>query len=414
LETIERDYSDKGVSFFYVYKALAHPEWDGYVTPYTLEERLMHVQEARRTLGSEFAWLCDTMENDLKHAMGSAPNSEWVIDENNVIVRRRDWSSPAALRSDLEQLVGPVDDPTTVDELDMPAAPPPQAAPTGVVERLRKPGRMAALVVRPAGESADPYYAKLRAEADRGLLTDGDGSLYLGFMLDPLYRVHWNNLTPPIAVRIETPEGVTVSETTLRGPEVEAETDIDPREFLVDITGLEAGQSLFVSAHYFACSDEEGWCRGLTQRYEVALERDRDGGTVIPDAMARNAPPAMSRRKLGDGEPDFNGDGVGRLALAVGDWAMRISMGERQVDATLRIRVREGELAGSWQVGGRSAELDDIHLEGRTLTFTRSGPGDRAMSFSGEIDDGRIEGAFATPMGEAPVEGERLTASAKR
>jgi len=43
-----------------------------------------------------------------------------------------------------------------------------------------------------------------------------------------------------IAVRIETPEGVTVSETTLRGPEVEAETDIDPREFLVDVTGLEA------------------------------------------------------------------------------------------------------------------------------------------------------------------------------
>ncbi len=57
LETVERDYAPQGVRFYYVYKALAHPEYNGYVAPYTLEDRLMHVAEAERTLGSRIPWL---------------------------------------------------------------------------------------------------------------------------------------------------------------------------------------------------------------------------------------------------------------------------------------------------------------------------------------------------------------------
>jgi hypothetical protein len=63
VETIYRDYVPKGVKFYYLYKSLAHPELLGYVGPVTFEERLMHIQEAKRTLGSEITWLCDTMSN---------------------------------------------------------------------------------------------------------------------------------------------------------------------------------------------------------------------------------------------------------------------------------------------------------------------------------------------------------------
>ena len=66
--------------FVYLYKALAHPELNGYVNPVTLEERLMHVEEAKRTLGSEIPWIADTMTNDLKHAIGDRPNSEYLLD----------------------------------------------------------------------------------------------------------------------------------------------------------------------------------------------------------------------------------------------------------------------------------------------------------------------------------------------
>ena len=108
METIERDYAAKGVKFYYIYKALAHPETNGYVTPFNLKERLMHVAEAKRTLGSRFSWICDSMDNDLKHALGDRPNSEFVVDPKGEIVVSRSWSSPNELREDLANLVGEV------------------------------------------------------------------------------------------------------------------------------------------------------------------------------------------------------------------------------------------------------------------------------------------------------------------
>lgn len=281
METVYTDYHDKGVQFIYVYKALAHPEWDGYVTPVSLKERLMQIAEAKRTLGSQFTWLSDNMNNEFKAAMGSAPNSEWVIDPKGVIVARRDWSNAAELRKDLEKFIGPVDHVTTVAELDMPTQEPLKAAASGIVPNIKKPRGMRALVVgHNKTENGDPFYAKLRAEAPGDLIKNGEGSLYLRFMMDPLYHVHWNNLVDPIRVEILAPRGVTVTPSTLVGPAVDAaEGDIDPREFLVQVSGAKAGDVLTLKARYFACTDD--WCLPVEQEYSVTIERDRNGGSVI-------------------------------------------------------------------------------------------------------------------------------------
>lgn len=277
-----RDYSPN-VQFIYAYKSLAHPEWNGYVTPYSIKERLMHVAEAKRTLGSEIPWICDTMDEALKNAFGRAPNSEWVIDPVGTVIVRRDWSDPAALRADLARLVGEVTPPTRIEDLNMPIQPPPQAAASGVVERIDKP-RMRAAVVKPTDAGGHPFYAKLRVEADRPLMEQGAGKLYLRFGLDPLYGVHWNNLTTePISVKLETPDGLTVSEEVLRGPEVDVESDIDPREFLIDVSGARSGATIKVTTFYFVCSDAEGWCKPVEQSYAVVLEHDPDGGFVITE-----------------------------------------------------------------------------------------------------------------------------------
>ncbi len=63
-----------------MYRTPAHPELNGYINPFTLEERLMHVQEAKQRLGSEIKWLCDNMSNDAKHALGNALNPQFFID----------------------------------------------------------------------------------------------------------------------------------------------------------------------------------------------------------------------------------------------------------------------------------------------------------------------------------------------
>lgn len=257
---------------------MAHPETNTYVAPVTLEERLLHVREAERTIGGRIPWLCDTMDNDLKHALGNAPNCEFVIDPDGKIARLRDWSRPGELRQDLVDLVGPVENPTDPRDVDVRFTPPEPAAPTGVVPRLRLAGRLTPLVVTPdLGGSQQPFYVKLRAEAQPQVLRGGAGQLYLGFHLDPLYDVHWNNLAAPVEWKLQLPEGVDIQPRSGEGPKVEAAADADPREFLVDVT-LNDRTPVTLTVTYFACNDAEGWCKPVTQRYTIEWKEDRDGG----------------------------------------------------------------------------------------------------------------------------------------
>ena len=283
MEALYRDFSPKGVQFYYIYKSLAHPELQGYINPFTLEERFMHVQEAKRTLGTRIPWIVDQMDNRIRHALGSRSNPEFLVDPSGEVVYKMGWSNPQRLRRQLEERVGPVENPTRLEDLNLPTAPPPMSAASGVVPRLDRPvtGHHYMLPVRRTPEWSDegrPYYAKLRAEADRTLLKEGRGRLYIGFFMDPLYGVHWNNLSAPIRVSIQAAEGMTVTPSQLVGPKVEAESDIDPREFMVDIETTRMDQPLRLTANYFACNDQEGWCIPMTQRYQIYLERDQDGG----------------------------------------------------------------------------------------------------------------------------------------
>ena len=278
LETIYQDYAPLGVQFYYIYKHLQHPELDGYIEPFRLQERLMHIQEAKRTLGSEIAWIADSMSNDLKHALGNSPNSEFIIDSAGRVVIRRAWSRPDELREDLERLVGAVDRPTQISDLNLKVEPPPRVAASGIVPRVEVPGVMMGMKVIP--EASDiPFYAKLRAEVDRNFLGTGEGTLYLGFNVDPIYRVHWNNLVDPLKFEITAPDGITVSPTRGEGPSLEVASDIDPQEFLLKIERQEGvTEPLHLAVRYYACNDEEGWCIPVTQRYSIRLESNRDGG----------------------------------------------------------------------------------------------------------------------------------------
>lgn len=302
LETIYLDYEPKGVRFYYLYKALAHPGLNGYIRPHTLEERLLHVAEAERTLGSGIPWIVDSMNNDLRHAIGNMPNSEYVVDGDGKILRMRAWSDPATLRADLEELVGPVDEATQISDLEMKTEPPPDLAPTGIVPRLEKEGRFAPLVVQPLlTQSKHPFYVKLRAEADADLLREGKGQLYLGFFPDPVHQVHWNNEVTPMRYVLSPPEGVSASPETASGPEVEEDADADPREFLAVVDRGESDEPLRMEFHYYACSPK--WCIPVSQSYDIRWERDADAGRPINE-MRRGG--GFLSRLL---EYDLNGDG---------------------------------------------------------------------------------------------------------
>ena len=308
-----RDYAPKGVKFYYVYKTLAHPEKDGYVQPFTLKERLMHVKEAQRTLGSGITWICDSMSNDLKHALGDRPNSEFIIGPDGKVVRGRTWSRPSEVRRDLEELVGPIENPTQVADLNLKTQPPPKVAASGVVPRVQLPGRMRAIKIVP-GESQQPYYMKLRAEVEGQVLQGDEGKIYLGFHVDPIYHVHWNNLVAPVKYEITTPDGITISPAKGEGPKVKEAADIDPREFLLDIkTNGDTTGPLQLTVEYFACNDEKGWCKPVTQTYAILLESDRDAGSPRRGGFGGRSG-SFARRSGGGFGPGGEASGSGRRA----------------------------------------------------------------------------------------------------
>ena len=269
------------MDFYYIYKPLAHPEYNNYVTPFTLEERLMHVAEAKRRLGSSITWLADDMHNPYHEAMARTPNSELVVDPEGRIAALRSWSDPEALRADLERLVGPVEKRTRVEDLDLPTQPPPPTVAKGVVPRVEIPPTMAGIQVEPVFDGNKvPFYVKLRAEGDESLRSTGQGQMYVGFHLDPLYRVHWNNEAGPVTFSVTPPSGGTVTPADGQGPMLDVPADADPREFLVDGAVTDPSQPLDLDVFYFACDDALTFCIPVNQSYRVYLQRDNHGRTI--------------------------------------------------------------------------------------------------------------------------------------
>lgn len=221
------------------------------------------------------------MNNDLKHALGDRPNSEFILDPQGRIVVLRDWSRPESLRKDLEKLVGPVANPTRPEDLDLKIEIDQPTYKKGIVKRPALPQQMRPLKVTPA-ESKDPFFVKLRVEVESSVQRNGAGKVYLGFHLDPIHHVHWNNLAAPLEYEILDLKKDVLSPAKGRFDKVDVESDIDPREFVLTANGLtDAEQKSFrVRVRYFACSDIEGWCKPFTQEYQVSLEADPDGGSA--------------------------------------------------------------------------------------------------------------------------------------
>lgn len=313
-----RDYRSKDVQFYYVYKSVQHPEINNFVSAFTIEERLKHVAEAKRRFGSEIPWICDNMNNDVKHAFGSAPNSEFILDPEGKIVRKYFWSDPARLRKDLAELVGPSDAVTKVADLPTKFEPEPSKIARGVVKPLALPGGMSGLVMKPVIKEDEPFFAKLRVEATSKVISEGTGKLYLGVYLDPLYQVHWNNRAGRVAIAIEAPEGVTVTPATLQSDEIKADADVDPRQFLVDIEGAVAKQELKIAVTYTVCDNAETFCRTIKQNYVVKVERNRDAGNRPGTFMPQMFASVLDHDKNKDGDVTKDELPAGRKTLFIG------------------------------------------------------------------------------------------------
>ncbi len=295
IEAVYADYKNNAsVDFYYLYKRLAHPENHGYVEAFTMEERFAHIEEAKRTLQTTIPWLAAPMSNEIETALKDMPNLDLIFNRAGNLVYISEWSNGDKLRAKLAVLVGPVDNPTTVDDLDMPEINMITERSSGVVPKLQFTETLIPIVIDPKiGDR--PFFVKLRAEADRSLLQTGSGRLYLGFHLDPIHKVHWNNLAAPLKYTLKAAASMEFTPASAAAPEIKSTaSDIDPREFLVNVDGWKAGESIRLQADYYACDDQDRWCYPVSEQYEITLAKDpRAGGTIGRSFERPKKPPPM-------------------------------------------------------------------------------------------------------------------------
>jgi hypothetical protein len=384
VEAVYQDYkATEGLQFFYLYKSLAHPEYNGYIQPVTLEERLSHITEAKRVLDTSLTWICDGMDNAVRHTLGFGPNTQMIIDPDGKIVHALGWSDGSVLRTELVKWVG--DSKTHTDVSDLSISKRPSAMAQKSVQRGNTTSpvfneTLVPLLITAVEAGKQPLYVKPRVEVTQSVLQRGRGEMYLGFNLDPIYHVHWNNLAAPLQYELDLPEGVYMTPKKGVAQEVDVDADADPREFVIEITGSEPGDVFGVTFHYFACSDEEGWCVPVTQKYEVALVADPDGGGTIGRSFNRGRQNAAQAgrggqrggpgRRQAQGptqlkdrimEADADGDGKISLAEAPQQMATRFAqvdldsdglLDENEVDAFVaQIQSRQGGRGGPGQGG---------------------------------------------------------------
>lgn len=291
VEAVYQDYKGReDVQFFYLYKTLAHPEYHGYVQAASIEERLQHIREAKRVLDTSLPWLSDRMDNAVRHTLGFGPNTQLLISPNGTIMHTLGWSDGEVLRKELIKYVGDTDTHTQISDLVIRKQTPAVAQKDYGKTNLKSPEfdeTLVPLQFSVVGESKHPLYVKPRFEAVPSVLQRGRGDMYLGFHLDPIHGVHWNNLAAPLQFELDLPEGVYATPKRAQAPEVAVDADADPREFVVEITSAQPGAKFDITVRYFACSDEEGWCIPVTQTYEVALLADPDGGGTMGRSFDR-------------------------------------------------------------------------------------------------------------------------------
>ena len=95
-----------------------------------------------------------------------------------------------------------------------------------------------------------------------------------------------------------------------------------------------------------------------------------------------------------------------------GDWQVKISFGERQMDSILTFsRDAEGNRTGQWISFWGLSELKDVKFEEGKLSFTQERQNREGQSvttkFTGTIKEGKLSGTLSSDRGESKLEGKR-------
>ena len=205
----------------------------------------VHAREATKRLGNTIPFLVDAIDNRLKHALGDRNNSEFIIDPDGKIVRKRTWSDPEQVRKDLEELVGKVGQGHEArgrgaEGREAAGGRRPRRASSQKISRtghVRRwsPSRRSRRTARRSTRSCAPRPTPRCSTRARGSSTWGSTSTR---STGP----HWNNLKKPLRFELEVPEGVKLSVTSGESPKPKVETRHRPARVPARRRGVAGGQ----------------------------------------------------------------------------------------------------------------------------------------------------------------------------
>ncbi|HUU16207.1 MAG TPA: hypothetical protein VMW72_03575 [Sedimentisphaerales bacterium] len=115
------------------------------------------------------------------------------------------------------------------------------------------------------------------------------------------------------------------------------------------------------------------------------------------------------------GEFKLQGKRIPRVSRAVGSWAMKYNIGDREVTSTLVIKAdKEGNLTAQWEGRRSKSEITDLQYERGNLTFKRKSTyqdTQRESTFEGTVQGDTLSGVMKSERGEMTVEGKLIGGS---
>ncbi len=294
IEAAALDYTGKGVKFFYIYRYLTHPENNNYIQPFILRERVRQSRIAADLLHTRISWLCDGMDNQAAKALEYDNNNLFIFNKEGVEEYSGMSDDEADFRKALTKLAGTPETRTPTDSIAGPDIKPVFIRKSTVAPRVSiRPNQdtFRPLQITPIN-SRFPFYVKLRIEANEDLRTTGNGRIYLGFHIDPIYKVEWNNLGAAINYAIKVPRGSAISPSINEAKKVTSQaTDSDPREFLLEARKWMPANPISITVNYSVHSPSSKRNYDISQHYIVYLEHDPFAGEVFGRQLPVPIPP---------------------------------------------------------------------------------------------------------------------------
>ena len=165
---------------------------------------------------------------------------------------------------------------------------------------------------------------------------------------------------------------------------------------------------------------------GLTELKDVKYEdnqlsftqtfRGREGETTSKFSGVIEEGKLTGTLSSDRGESEVAGKRAPRISRAVGGWAMKIKVGEREFTGTLNIKSDSGgDLVGKWSSQRGEQEVDALAYSRGELSFTRTiktQDNEWESAFKGNIRGNAITGVSTSDRGEAEMVGERIGGAA--